>query len=180
MDAPIEKLENTDVLVGPPHLRIRLFWFTTDNPINVCFMKVVHHLAVEVAQTYAHDDGKLTQAKDDLAAVLKASRAQWNVIIGRHIFPVAQADPVRPIVPQKRPADPQPSNSVVERTRIVTDGQPGILFLTTVSVPALQVGAADMNLQLRAMAQQVEEVARDAGMQNRTPVIKMQVIFKNE
>ncbi|SJL11672.1 uncharacterized protein ARMOST_15078 [Armillaria ostoyae] len=176
MDAPIEKLENTDVLVGPPHLRIRLFWFTTDSPINVCFMKVVHHLAVELAQAWAHDDGKLTRARDDLAAVLKASRAQWNVIIGRHIFPVTQADPVRPIVPQKRPAE----NSVVERTRIVTDGQPGILFLTTVSVPALQVGAAEMNLQLRAMAQRVEEVARDAGVQNRTPVIKMQVIFKNE
>ncbi|SJL17035.1 uncharacterized protein ARMOST_20576 [Armillaria ostoyae] len=135
MDTPIEKLENTDVLVGPPHLRIWLFWFTTDNPINVCFMKVVHHLAVELAQAWAHDDGKLTQARDDLAAVLKAPRAQWNVIIGRHIVPVTQADP---IVPQKRPADPQ---SMVERTRIVTDGQPGILFLTTVSVPTLQVGA---------------------------------------
>ncbi len=62
---------------------------------------------------------------------------------------------------------------------MATVGDPGIASLTIISVPALQVGAADMNIQLRAMAQKVEEVARDAGVQNRTSMIKMQVVFKN-
>ncbi|KAK0446551.1 uncharacterized protein EV420DRAFT_1647985 [Desarmillaria tabescens] len=143
MEAPIQNLENTDVLVGPPQLRIRLFWFTTNSPINTSFIKVVHHLAVEVAKEYARDVGNLKQTRDDLAAVLKASHAQWDVIIGCQIFPMIQADivpPSRPIIPQKRPADPQSQNSVVERTRIATDGSPGIIFLTTISVPASQVG----------------------------------------
>ncbi|SJL03222.1 uncharacterized protein ARMOST_06570 [Armillaria ostoyae] len=179
MDVSIVSVRNTDVIVGPPHLRIRLVWFPTGRPINESFARVVDHLAVEVVEAYTYDFGKLKQTRDNLAAVLKASRAQWAVISGRHIFPATQADtaPVsRPIIPQKRPAD---AESLVERARMATDAGPGIASLTIISVPALQVGAADMNMQLRAMAQKVEEVARDAGVQNRTSMIKMQVVFKN-
>ncbi|KAK0245184.1 hypothetical protein EDD85DRAFT_9428 [Armillaria nabsnona] len=180
MDVSVVSVRNADVIVGPPHLRIRLVWFPTGRPINESFARVVDHLAVEVVEAYTYDFGKLRQARDNLAAVLKASRAQWAVITGRHVFPVTQAATApasRPIIPQKRPASD--AESLVERARTATVGDPGIASLTIISVPAVQVSAADMNMQLRAMAQKVEEVARDAGVQNRTSMIKMQVVFKN-
>ncbi|KAK0440734.1 hypothetical protein EV421DRAFT_760671 [Armillaria borealis] len=198
MDVSIVSVRNTDVIVGPPHLRIRLVWFPTGRPINESFARVVDHLAVEVIEAYTYDFGKLKQARvrcigscilarhlscipqDNLAAVLRASHAQWAVITGRQFFPATQADTApasRPIIPQKRPVSD--AESLVERARMATVGDPGIVSLTIISVPALQVGAADMNMQLRAMAQKVEEVARDAGVQNRTSMIKMQVVFKN-
>ncbi|PBK64186.1 hypothetical protein ARMSODRAFT_1007283 [Armillaria solidipes] len=90
-----------------------------------------------------------------------------------------QADLVpasKPIIPQRAPTD---AESLVERARMTTDSDPGIVSLTVISVPVLRAGAANMNMQLRIMAQRVEEVARDAGVQNRTSKIKMQAVFNN-
>ncbi len=72
MDVSIASVRNTDVIVGPPHLRIRLVWFPTGRPINESFARVVDHLAVEVVEAYTYDFGKLKQARVRIGSCILA------------------------------------------------------------------------------------------------------------